>query len=103
MRILHIGKFYSPYAGGMEVFLKDLIGAQKEAGLDVAALVHHHVPGRASSEERPKGFSIIRAAIQGQVLYAPISLFFPWILRRTISSFRPDVLHLHFPEYASTV
>ena len=29
MRVLHIGKFYPPHRGGMEVFLADLIKAQR--------------------------------------------------------------------------
>ncbi len=97
MRILHIGKYYSPYAGGMEVFLKDLLGAQKKMGLDVAALVHHHHGGKASSRETVAGVPIIRAAIWRKLLYAPISLSFPLVLRKTVQCFRPHLLHLHFP------
>ena len=41
MRVLHVGKFYPPFAGGMEYFLADLVRAQQALGLEVAALVHH--------------------------------------------------------------
>ena len=34
MRILHVGKFFPPHPGGMEVFLADLIDAQQRQGLD---------------------------------------------------------------------
>ena len=97
MRILHIGKYYPPYAGGMEIFLRDLLKALIKEGLDTAGLVHHHLPGRSSLKEEIEGVPIFRAASQGQILYAPISLSFPLVLKKIIRSFRPQILHLHFP------
>ena len=40
LRVLHIGKFFPPYLGGMEVFLADLIHEQRRQGIDAQALVH---------------------------------------------------------------
>ncbi len=97
MRVLHIGKYYPPYAGGMEVFLRDLLKASKKEGLDAAGLVHHHLPGRSSLMEEIEGVPIFRASSLGQILYAPISLSFPLVLKKVIRSFRPQLLHLHFP------
>ena len=97
MRILHIGKYYPPYAGGMEVFLRDLLKALKKEGLDTAGLVHHHLSGRSSLKEEMEGVRIFRASSLGQILYAPISLSFPLVLKKVIRSFRPQLLHLHFP------
>ncbi len=96
MRILHIGKYYPPYAGGMENFLRDLLKALKNEGADVAALVHHHLPGPSIREE-VAGTTIFRASSLGQVLYTPISFSFPRVLRQALLSFRPHLLHLHFP------
>ena len=28
MKVLHIGKYFPPYAGGMETYLRDLMAAQ---------------------------------------------------------------------------
>ena len=97
MRILHIGKYYPPYAGGMEIFLRDLLKSLKDEGSEVVGLVHHHLPGRSSLREEIEGVQIFRASSQGQILYAPISLSFPLVLRKVIRSFRPHLLHLHFP------
>jgi glycosyltransferase involved in cell wall biosynthesis len=69
--------------------------SQKKIGLDVAGLVHHQ--NKSSLKETIEGIPIIRASSLGQILYAPISLSFPLILRKLIRSFRPHLLHLHFP------
>jgi rhamnosyl/mannosyltransferase len=99
MRVLHVGKFYPPFAGGMEYFLADLVRAQQALGLDVAALVHHEGPGwrgsvPALADPPPH---IYRAPCLGRLLYVPLSPSFPWWLDRAIRDFAPDVLHLHLP------
>ena len=40
MRILHVGKFFPPHPGGMEVFLADLIDAQHRQGLFLVHQLH---------------------------------------------------------------
>ena len=97
MRVLHIGKYYPPYRGGMENFLQDLLKALKDEDVIAAALVHNHISGRPFCREKRDGLSIMRAPLLGQVLYAPISPSFPGLLRRSIDSFRPDILHFHLP------
>jgi glycosyltransferase involved in cell wall biosynthesis len=99
MRILHVGKFYPPFAGGMEYFLADLVGAQQAQGLEVAALVHHEGPGwqgsvPAAADPPPR---IYQAPCFGRLLYVPLSPSFPGWLNRAIRDFAPDVLHLHLP------
>lgn len=97
MRVFHIGKYYPPYHGGMENFLRDLLKAQVQRGMEAMALVHHHIPGQPSSSENRDGVCIVRASTWGQILYVPLSPMFPWVLKQTLSSFRPDILHLHLP------
>ena len=99
MRVLHVGKFYPPYAGGIENFLADLLAAQQALGIEIAALVHHHLPGwhaevPRSSEPGPR---IYRAPCLGRIVYAPLSPSFPWWLDKVIRDFAPDLLHLHLP------
>lgn len=90
MRILHIGKYYPPYAGGMENFLADLVQAQINQGLEVAVLVHSH--GCDTPIQ-----NVYRVPSYGRLLYAPISPAFPFWLQRIIRDYKPDVLHLHAP------
>jgi glycosyltransferase involved in cell wall biosynthesis len=99
MRILHVGKFYPPFAGGMEYFLADLLRAQQDLGLEVAALVHHEAPGWLGSVPAPADPPprIYRAPCLGRLLYVPLSPSFSGWLNRAIRDFAPDVLHLHLP------
>jgi glycosyltransferase involved in cell wall biosynthesis len=97
VRILHIGKFYPPYAGGMEIFLRDLLKSLKDEGSEVAGLVHQHLSGRTTLRDEVEGVPIFRVSSLGQILYTPISPSFPLVLRKIIRSFHPHILHLHLP------
>ncbi|MCE1191505.1 MAG: glycosyltransferase [Acidovorax sp.] len=90
LRVLHIGKFFPPYHGGMEVFLADLIEAQRQQGLDAHALVH----GDPLPEDP---HWLTRVPVQVSLVYAPIALGFRKALKDAIARVQPDVLHLHMP------
>ncbi|MCX8049229.1 MAG: glycosyltransferase [Methylohalobius sp.] len=97
MRVLHLGKYYPPYRGGIEQFLGDLLPALREEGVEPAALVHAHF--RPEREMRP--FPVWRVPTYGQWLYAPVSPAFPLWLKEMMSTFRPDLLHLHLPNVSA--
>ncbi|QMV71932.1 glycosyltransferase [Comamonas piscis] len=94
LRVLHVGKFYPPYRGGMESFLADLIEQQRASGIDAYAVVH----GDPLPDDPPW---LIRVPVQITLVFAPIALGFPLALHRAIRAFQPDVLHLHMPNNAA--
>lgn len=100
MRILHIGKYYPPFAGGIENFMADLLPALQAQGVTVAALVHDEQAPRttiSTAPVEPGTLPIYRAPAHGRLLYAPISPAFPLWLQRALRGFNPDLLHLHLP------
>lgn len=97
MRVLHVGKFFPPHAGGIERALADLLPAQRRAGVEVAAVVHGSTFGVRTEVEDFRGSPVWRVRTFGTLLYAPVSPSFPLALRRAIREFQPDVLHLHVP------
>lgn len=87
---MHVGKFFPPVHGGMEMFLADLVAAQREGHAEVAVLVH----GMPQADDPDW---LVRVPVQVQLVYAPIALGFRAALARAIARFEPDVLHLHMP------
>ena len=90
LRVLHIGKFFPPYLGGMEVFLADLIHEQRRQGIDAHALVHGD-PLAGDPEW------VQRVPVQFNLVYAPMALGFRQALGSAIERVKPDILHLHMP------
>ncbi|MFT6955203.1 MAG: glycosyltransferase involved in cell wall biosynthesis [Halieaceae bacterium] len=101
MKVLHIGKYFPPYAGGMETYLRDLMAAQARQGIDTAAVVHQSdITVKSQDESYPAGdqqLPISRAAVWARLLFTPISPTFPFLLNRLIKQQQPDILHLHMP------
>jgi rhamnosyl/mannosyltransferase len=102
-RILHVGKFFPPFAGGMENFLADLMPAQMQPhNTSVAALVHDHQRQwsrffTTTTTETWNNLTIYRVPTYGRLLYAPISPQFPVWFNQTLQQFQPQLLHFHLP------
>jgi glycosyltransferase involved in cell wall biosynthesis len=102
MKILHIGKYYPPFQGGIENFLADLAREQVSQGHEVRVLCHQHERGRPTETDPvDSGLEITRVAIMGVVAYAPITSGFFHILKDVLSFFKPDVVHVHMPNLSA--
>ncbi|MDT8397334.1 MAG: glycosyltransferase [Pseudomonadales bacterium] len=97
MRILHIGKYYPPFAGGIENFMAALLPVQAASGDEVAVLVHQHRRGRPFGVEQMKQVRVYRVPIWGRLLFVPLSPWYARHLARVIGQFKPDILHIHMP------
>ena len=107
--MLHLGKYFPPFEGGIENFLADLLKAQVRRGVNAAAIVHDHhrrMRGEVLSvaaqlhDQDPRGdrpITLYYAPAFGRLLYAPVSPAFPFWLRHAIVVERPHILHLHLP------
>ena len=42
LKILHVGKYFSPFSGGVENYMRDAMLALGRLGIETAALVHRH-------------------------------------------------------------
>ena len=100
-KVLHIGKYFPPHAGGMETYLYDLMHALAKLDITPSALVHQSKTSLTSVEEsvsaNGSALRVVRAATWCRLLFTPISPGFPWVLYRVIRRDQPDVLHLHLP------
>ncbi|MDX1569270.1 MAG: glycosyltransferase [Xanthomonadales bacterium] len=92
MRVLHIGKYYPPYAGGIEAFSADLVNALRRQG--VACRVIAHASPADLDEETA---DVVRVPVLTEFLFTPLSPGFRRALRDGIRNFRPDLLHIHVP------
>lgn len=102
MRILHIGKFYSPFFGGIERFNQELVEAKTyKASNEVFVLVHHHRVGLNTVDEMINGIHIRRVKNYGSLIYAPLSPSFIFEVDRAIKEFKPDLIHIHMPNVSA--
>lgn len=87
-----MNKFSAPHVGGIERHL-DLLsrGLASRPGIEPRILTCNQGFSRYSSTDVPCPTS--KAASLGQVLSMPISLQFPWLLRKA----KADILHFHHP------
>lgn len=94
-KILHISKYYYPYHGGLEDVARSIVMEMRDRYAQRVICFNHEHTGTARSTE--DGVEIIR--IQAPVVLSsqPISISYLHILRQEILSFRPDIIHVHFP------
>lgn len=94
LRVLHIGKYFPPAAGGIERFLGELVAEQRANGLHCSVLVHDKA---SAGTDRFESGTLHRTRAFGEWLFVPISPQWPWALSAAIAESRPDLLHIHMP------
>ena len=96
LSILQIGKFYPPYAGGIETHLEDLC-TQFRRVADVRVIVAN--TDRRSVTEKVSGMTVHRVGTLGYLAGAPISPGMVAAIRRSPA----DIVHIHWPNPAAVL
>lgn len=94
-RVLHVGKFYPPHAGGMESHLEALCGQLREK-IDLEVIVAASNSLR-SSEELIDG---VKVAHLGRLFTLRSAPMCPTMVRR-IRNTKADLVHIHWPNPAA--
>lgn len=94
LRVLHLGKFYPPAAGGIETHTRILARAQADQGLDVSVLCAQH-QGSRSSTDADGPVTIHRQARLGSLAKFEILPGLSLALSRAAR--QADLLHVHVP------
>jgi rhamnosyl/mannosyltransferase len=91
MRVVHVGKYYPPYRGGIETVVEQLSRGLARRGVDVTALVSNDGP--ETVDETLQGVRVIRLARSALINSQPFNLG----LRRALRELAADVVHFHTP------
>lgn len=92
MRVLHIGKFYPPYFGGIEKVNYDLVEGLNAENIETDVLVYNHQKNIIEDNKCPK---IFRAKTLFSFASQPLSFDFFIIFSKIYKQY--DVLHFHLP------
>lgn len=93
MKILHIGKFYSPIEGGIESINQVIVEALRGNQQRVISFNNEST----SIEEDVDEIPVIRASCPGSLASQPLSLRYFFEIRRAIRMFQPNIIHFHYP------
>ena len=92
IKILQITKFFYPHFGGMEKVVRDInVGLKEDVNMKVLTC---QVKGKGN-KEIVDGIEVFRAGSIGTYFSVPISITFPFLLKK-LSNDR-DILHFHLP------
>lgn len=89
-RVLHVGKYYPPHMGGVEIYSQQLVLHQSKT-MEVAAIVAND--GRRTQVEFLDGAKITRVASFGAIASMPITPTMAWHIRQSSA----ELVHLHTP------
>jgi rhamnosyl/mannosyltransferase len=90
LRVLHLGKYYPPYRGGIETHLEVLSGELKEK-VDLKVIVAN--TGRRTTKEVRDGVDLTRVGKLFDLSSAPVCPTLVGEIRRA----KADIVHIHWP------
>lgn len=93
MKILHVGKFYSPIEGGIESINRFVVEALKGNSQRIVSFNNKGY----TIEDDIDGIPVIRTSSKGILASQPLSVKYFFELKRCIRIFNPDVIHFHYP------
>lgn len=94
-KILHISKFYYPYFGGIEDVVFSIVSELKDKYEQHIICFNHEKTGTIRTTNN--GIEVIRVSAPVTIASQPISPSYYRILREEIKKFKPDIIHVHFP------
>jgi len=92
LRVVHLGKYYPPCAGGIETHTRTLARAQAELGADVRVFCMNH-EGRATVVDQDGPVEVTRFGFAASLAKLELSPELTRALRRV----RADVFHMQVP------
>ena len=98
MKVLHIGKYYPPYFGGIEKVNFDLVEGLNEAGVSTDVICFNN---KYKSVVKTDGYTIFRMSRITEILSVPFSLSFYIKLLQIVNNY--DIVHLHLPNPSAAI
>ncbi len=92
MNVLHIGKYYPPFFGGIEKVNFDIVEGLNREGIKTDVFCFNHEPGTKIEDE---DYRIFRTSVATTKFSTPISLSLFKNLRAIYKNY--DIIHIHMP------
>jgi rhamnosyl/mannosyltransferase len=92
--ILHVGKYYPPHMGGIEIYLQSLVRHQTQS-CSVKVIVAND--GIRTIHEFKDGAELVRLGCLGTIKSMPLCPALPW----HIGQAQADIVHMHMPNPAA--
>ena len=98
MKILHIGKYYPPYFGGIEKVNFDLVEGLNEAGVETDVICFNN---KYKTVVEKGDYSIFRMSRIIEIFSVPFSLSYYIKLLFIVNNY--DIVHLHLPNPSAAI
>lgn len=95
-RILHISKYYYPFAGGVEQIARDCVLALKNTA-EQKVICFDHNPNSRDSDDVVDDVDVIRIGQQAVIASQAIGKTYGRRLKEVMADFQPDIIIFHYP------